>query len=79
MAIVDNMEKIEAPQNHNKGRQSRVRQTKYFVTENGLQVQTYGSATRKHPDEFSQSMYFEGEALKQLANALQEIQDLNNK
>ncbi len=71
MATVNYMERIDAPRT--KKVQSTVRHSKYFVAKDRIQINTYGSATRKNPTVASQIVTFEGKALDQLRDALIEI------
>ncbi len=79
MAKLKRMKKEENPPNPNAGRKTEIWKSEYFVTEYGLQIRTTGSKDKKNPETMSQNIHFEGEALKQLANALQEIQERKSK
>ena len=71
MAIVKKLEKIDLDRD---SKHTEVDATYAIVETEGqkfLQIDTYGSATRKYPGKKSQSLRFSPEALKQLKSIME--------
>ncbi len=76
MAIVKRMEKCDREKINYR---SKPKYAVYTVTKDGLQIKTTASKESGQTDGFKQNIFFTGEALEQLREALKEIDKLNGK